>query len=414
MAWHKVLCLSSFQRDSADAEEGDARPSGRCCCCAGMANSGVVASATQTADKTTCASTDFNETALSAKLPRDKTQTVTTAHTSGMQDIGKKLLAEGFSSSASELFLSSWRKPTQKAYDIYIRKWKDFAAETGVSPFYADITEIANFLAKLYDEGASFSALNTARSALSAFLPCTELGSVGSHPSICRVLKGAFERRPALPKYHDTWDPDKVLNLLATWPEIQDLSLKQLSLRTVTLLVLLTGQRGHALWGMNVSDVRFGANDQQCMLFFSGKLKTTRAGYHTKPAVVQAFPTEEKLCPVRHLKEYIRRTQDKRKEGNGKLFLSYAKPWGEISRNTFSRWVKKVLSACGIDTTVYGSHSTRSAACSAVLETVSLKTIMKAAGWESESTFSRFYKKTVVKENLGQAVLERYWQNKNN
>lgn len=86
------------------------------------------------------------------------------------------------------------------------------------SVFLLDPTpvDVTNFLAYLFMKGASHNAINTAGSALSAFLSPHQNGlSIGSRPEVCRILKGVFERRPALPRYSHTWDVDMVLDYLA-------------------------------------------------------------------------------------------------------------------------------------------------------------------------------------------------------
>ena len=68
-----------------------------------------------------------------------------------------------------------------------------------------------------------------------------------------------------------------------------------------------------------------------------------------------------------------------------------------------------MLAKAGIDTGRYSGHSTRAAACSAVAERASLDTVLKAAGWQSESTFAKFYKKDMQSaQNFGQVLLDRY------
>jgi len=38
--------------------------------------------------------------------------------------------------------------------------------------------------------------------------------TVGEHPMICRMFKGAFNARPPLPRYAATWNVQKVLHYL--------------------------------------------------------------------------------------------------------------------------------------------------------------------------------------------------------
>ena len=55
-----------------------------------------------------------------------------------------------------------------------------------------------NFLAELFQSGVGYSAINTARSALSSILILPDNTTFGSHPLVSRlkVLKGVFELRP--------------------------------------------------------------------------------------------------------------------------------------------------------------------------------------------------------------------------
>ena len=313
---------------------------------------------------------------------------------------------KGLTGVAANLLLASWRPATKKVYNVYIAKWRQFASKNAVNELAPTTVDVANFLASLFEQGASYSTVNSARSALSAYLaPQNKQGpSIGSHPDICRLLKGVFEERPALPKYQEVWSVDVVLDHLLEWPHVHELSLKQLSLRTVILLTLLTGQRGHALHALNVSDVRLHA--QKCTIMFSVKQKHTRPGAHTEPATILAFPNNAKLCLIKHLERYLELTKDLRQ--GDKLFISFIKPHSPISRETFSRWVKLVLEGAGIDTEKFGSHSTRAASTSAAANHgASLVSIMKAAGWSNQKTFSKFYNKTSA-SNFGQSVMDSF------
>ena len=60
-------------------------------------------------------------------------------------------------------------------------------------------------------------AINTARSALVWLLlvSSSRWTSVGSHPEVCRSFKGVSERRPALPRYNQTWDVHMVYEVVS-------------------------------------------------------------------------------------------------------------------------------------------------------------------------------------------------------
>ena len=64
--------------------------------------------------------------------------------------------------------------------------------------------------------------------------------------------------------------------------------------------------------------------------------------------------------------------------------------------------MKKLLKEAGVDTEVFKAHSTRAASTSTG---VSMVDIMNMAGWSRQSTFERFYYKSIQNENYARAVL---------
>lgn len=204
-------------------------------------------------------------------------------------------------------------------------------------------------------------------------------------------MKGVFHNRPALPKYNVTWDVDDVVKFLASWPDIQLLTLRQLTLRLAMLLCLVSGQRGEAIHKMKVSDIKFVEN--MCTITFSSILKTSTPKRHTQPLQIHCFENE-RLCVVSHLRRYLLITQEFR--SGEQLFLTYLKPHKPIARNILSRWIKQVLKLAGIDTEIYTAHSTRAASTSAAnARNVPIDQILKAAGWSNKTSFVRFYHKPV-------------------
>ena len=86
--------------------------------------------------------------------------------------------------------------------------------------------------------------------------------------------------------------------------------------------------------------------------------------------------------------------------------MSIQKPFKAVSKDSIARWVKQVLMKAGINITTFGAHSTRSASTSAAKASGDpVNTIMKAAGWSSETTFARFYERAPA-VNMGERLLE--------
>ena len=191
-----------------------------------------------------------------------------------------------------------------KSYDPHIKHWKEYMSRENI-PVPTEVN-ITYFLAELDKKGLSHSTLNLARSAVLAYLIKYRTYSVGSDPRVCRLTKGMFEKKTSLPRYSETWDVDKVLDCLIEWPSLEDIQLKDLTLRTIMLLALLSGQSGQSIHSLLVEDIKF--KDTKCITVDSSVLKQTKAGVHIPPLELDSFQNE-KLCIVSHLKAYIQKTK---------------------------------------------------------------------------------------------------------
>lgn len=393
----EFLCFPSFQCHQPGCTENSTGTSNRNPSCSRLANATVVSSDPSTSVQTACETRGSKQAASPPQQTRQcsSTPAETPSKPAGLQSLRPSLENSGLSKECTDLVLNSWRPSTHKSYGTYIQKWVEFTQKCNISnPSYI---HVSNFLTKLYTDGASYSTVNLARSAVSAYLSPGDADSIGNHPVVRRVVKGVFQNRPSLPKYHETWDVDIVLNTLTDWPHAEHLSLKQLTLRTVMLLALLSGQRGQTIHQLTTEDVKM--YNSKCVLVYSSLLKQSRPGGHVKPLEIEAF-VNKKLCLVHHLKLYIDKTAMLRKDKQ--LFITCVEPHKAVSRDTISRWIKTVLHLAGVDISKFSSHSTRSASTSAMLSRgVPLDCILQAAGWTNPSTFSRFYHKIVQRNTPG-------------
>ena len=93
------------------------------------------------------------------------------------------------------------------------------------------------------------------------------------------------------------------------------------------------------------------------------------------------------------------------KQCSTKWFIGLQSPHKPASKDTISRWIKWTLAAAGIDTSASTAHSTRGASTpSAKQRHTPIHVILQAAGWSTESTFTKFYCKRVDpsrKSNMG-------------
>ena len=249
--------------------------------------------------------------------------------------------------------------------------------------------EVLSFLTKLFQSGEGYSAINTARCALSSFLADNRQVTIGKFVSIKRFLKGVFELRPSMPRYEHIWDVDIVLDFLRNFYPYEGMPLSILTMKLVMLLALTTAQRVQTLHSLNLENVEF--QEDLVIIPISDFLKQTSVRNRKFALYLHAYRKDTAICVVEILKENINRTKNIRGKENY-LLISFLKPYRRVGKQTISRWLRKVLFEAGIDTEVYKSHSTRSASVSkAKSKFVPADFILKVAGWTSSHCFKKFY-----------------------
>lgn len=130
-----------------------------------------------------------------------------------------------------------------------------FFQQKQIDIFITNVNYVLEFLTRLDKSGLCYSSLNTARSALSSFLQLGNSVNIGSHPLVCRFLRGVFIMRPALPRYNVTWNVDIVLNYLQIQEPLSELTLLHVSNKLLMSLVLLSGQRGQTLHWLDIRNI---------------------------------------------------------------------------------------------------------------------------------------------------------------
>ena len=266
------------------------------------------------------------------------------------------------------------------------------------------MSEIANFLAHLHKEGYQSSSLNVFRSAISSVHDKVDGVDVGKHPTVTRLLKGAFHERPPLPWHTSTWDVNAVLQYLKSLGPTSDLTLKQLTYKLVMLLALTRPSRSADLSSLSLARRRFCPEG---VTFLPATL--AKQSRQRKPLVeffFPCFPHDENLCPVRTLRQYESVTSSLRSEDQQGLFLAIVKPHKQVSSCTIACWLKCTLGDAGIDVNMFTAHLVRGASSSAAaMAGVTTNDILKAADWSTDSVFRRFYYRPVHSSVFGDAVL---------
>ena len=308
------------------------------------------------------------------------------------------------SKEAAEIVRDARRTGTQKAYSSSWTKWSGWCNSRQLDPFCAPVEHIMNFLTEQFNSGMEYSTVNGYRSAISAEHIGVDGIKVGQHPRVCTLLKGMFNRRPPQPRYTETWEVDKVLDLFRKWPVDSGLDLKKLSLK-VTMLMALTGAMRQSELQLLRWDHCLDKGDEfHCII--AGLTKTRRVGQGPLSLIFKSFP-EEKLDVVASLRAYLARTARLRKRET-QLLISYVRPHGKIVACSVARWLQEVMKLAGIDTEKYKAHSTRGASASKARRIgLSVQEIMERANWLRESTFRKFYYRETENTTFQSVVLTK-------
>mgnify|MGYP003776313897 FL=1 len=284
---------------------------------------------------------------------------------------------------------------------------------------------MADFLTYLFEvKKLAVSSISGYRSVLSTTLREVSGVELTDNLHLTKLISSFYLERPKDRNPFPTWDLSLVLSRLLRGPfePLRSAEPKFLSMKTAFLLALATAKRRSELRAFSkrvLHTDNWTSVTLRPLPNFVAKTEVpgrpeTRLQDVTIPALAPFvgpdLAIDSKNCPVRAVKIYLARTQEKR--GNRQeLFIPY-KPGalGSISPATISSWIKKtVIFAYQDASTVEAAslqvraHDLRALAASWNLHSsVRLTDIMKAAQWRSHNTFTSFYLKdmTLYEEDI--------------
>ena len=219
--------------------------------------------------------------------------------------------------------MASLRESTKKQYGQYLREYLEFFDTDGFKPCP---TNLLSFLTSLYERGVGYSAINTARSAVSSVSAMLGSEKIGDHPTVCRFMKGIFNLRPSLPRHATTWNPDIALTLLDKSSE--HLPLLELSRKVVFLVTLLSAQRVSTISNIQLKDLKFTPTSLTVNI---GMVKQSRPGKGQQPLLFETCSEYPNLCVVQQIKVYIKRTESLR-ELCSYLFIASTAPYKHATK----------------------------------------------------------------------------------
>lgn len=291
--------------------------------------------------------------------------------------------------------MASIGKNSEKQYSSCLKLWWRYCLKYQLNPYSYSVDWILKFLTELFEKGSSYGTLNCTRSALALILS----SELGSNEKIKRFFKGVQNLRPTAPRYDYIWDPSIVLNYLCTFFPNEELSLKDLSCKLITLLALITAHRAQTFSLIKLNNIH--KKETGFEIWIKDRIKTSRVNKIKPILYIPYFHNNPSICAAQTLEAYLHKTSNLR--GNQQeLFLTFKRPHKPVSTQTLSRWIKMTLKSSGINIEIFSAHSCRHAATSSANNKgINIDIIRSTAGWSKGSeTFAKFYNRPVVDKNV--------------
>ena len=134
--------------------------------------------------------------------------------------------------------------------------------------------------------------------------------------------------------------------------ENEHLSHKQLTLKTCFLIAIICPEWLNILaslkWSLSV------VKPHKLVIHLDQLWKRRKpCQEQEKPMNILFYSEDSNICPATTCLDYVNRTIDFFRKNQGNLFLSMKRPHKVITKSTFARWIKSILSLVGINTNMF-------------------------------------------------------------
>ena len=283
---------------------------------------------------------------------------------------------------------------------MVFRRW---CRSEGHSVSRPSLSKIADFLFWLRrSRRLSVSAVMGYRSMLSAVFKSILL-EISTSPTLHDLLHSFQVEAPVREVRPPSWDLPTVLNFLRSSPfePLSSASLRDLTRKTLFLIALATAKRIGELQALSrLVSFSSSAAGLSYVPEFVAKTETATRPLPCSFEVqslgdfAAGLPEELLLCPVRSLSAYMTRTSQVVNRPC-RLFVSPKCPSRAMSKNGISCMLREVIVQSGASSQsgqAPRAHSIRGiATSSAFFRNWSLRSVLEAASWHSNTVFTSFY-----------------------
>ena len=408
---HSCICVSSVPSYTSCDQQSTVIPVQNRTDSASMAQQTLVSRTPLSVGVTTGISSSNTKPACSAKRKVITSKSERPA-TSRLGIVKQSIRDKQFSSEVAEHVSQARRESTRKVYDAKWQIFRDWANQRKIDYIQASPQIVADFLTFLFTvKKCQVSTIKGYRSTISNTLKYRSGYDIGTHPVLSELIKSFQKQRPVQRTLAPKWDLAFVLTHICKAPfePLHLASLYFLSVKTAFLLTMATARR--------VSEVHAFCIDKDHFRFsnIDGSLVLrTQPGFLAKNQLPSKAPDSItipklsnfccksdnfnlRLCPIRAVKIYLKRTSKLRK-GRNRLFIPTLGDQ-DIHKSTISCWVKYAIKHAYNSIVKTPSkafkpraHELRALSASwAYLNFIPLEEILKSAVWSSSSLFASHY-----------------------
>ena len=308
------------------------------------------------------------------------------------------------------------RDSTIRMYDSRLRLYREWCADRAVSPSSAPVGVVADFLLHLFNRGRQVNTVRGYRTAVGAVhTGFTDGSSVSDSRPLNWLIRRMSHKRPRVRSLVPPWDMSAVLRALAEPPfePIASCPLLQLSVKTAFLIAAASARRRSALHALSIlpGHMRFEPHGVRLVPDATFLAKTQTVDFVPAPiflAKISEFSGvdgDEVWCPVRALRQYLRRTRPVRGSCTALFVISQA-PHTRASKDTVSRWIVRAIELVTREESSSRprAHDVRGMASSmALYKGVPLEEILRAAAWRTPNTFIASYLRDPLRQEARMA-----------
>ncbi len=319
----------------------------------------------------------------------------------------QRLVTLGWSTQASAHFRFAWADSTLQGYNRALSYLQGFCAHQGQAFPPASEAVIADFLHTLaMDTHRPKSTVVNAVTAMSNLYKAYGLPDLTASANIRmfanKALVKAYSTTPM--ERSNVMPVSAFTNMFLSWGDDDMLSIKDLRLKTITLLALClmlrpsdvaprglvfnptSGQREPLLFTLN--NVTFLDDGSAKIRFFGIKNDSDRKGFQI------SLPSAEpaKIDPVRVLKNYISRTDGARSGADGPVFLTLRAPYRALKADSVAQVLNDAIRRAGLSDHHFSAKDFRPTGATVAIDNgTDPEVAMQIGRWKTRSVFFEHY-----------------------